>query len=551
MNSTKAQTNYEFDDEPDGIEEAYSSTNNHRNEPEISRNDELEFAGYDEEADELLASEYRIKQENEPTETLPVSEKPSVRMFSVLVGTGVVFGIFGILWFTFFAPKPVRQPAKTSTPEVTSSVPHDESAELKSRLAFQDQQRTIEAQPLTPKERPTLTPQPVPKPTPKPVPVARTPEPPRRVQNFNPPPRVVQTIPLVPRPIQPPPRLITSPPPSTSKPSPTAEKVDPYERWAQLAALGQIRGEVAEVPTAESSTASPNTPNPTVPTTPNLSPTASAISLPFPQDKQQKQINSQPKVDSGIATVTIGDTNPTAMSPGEIGILNRTPVNQNSDVQIAIGSSAKAKVIVPMIWDEAGQSPTGGRFAVQLTEDIKAADGGIALPSGTILITEVNNVTRSNRLVSQSVVAVVYPDSSGRIHQVPIPAGHLVIRGENNQPLIAQGLFDRGSEIARTDVLVGVLSSLGRVGEIINRPTQEVFSQQSGVFGSTTVQTSNRSQPNILAAALEGFFTPTAERLRERSDRSTQELLKRGNVAIVPEGTEVSVFVNSFVFVRR
>lgn len=360
MNSTKPQTNYQFDDEPDGIEEGYSSNNNHRLEPEISRNDELEFAGYDEEADQLLASEYRIQQENEPTETLPVSEKPSVRMFSVLVGTGVVFGIFGILWFTFFAPKPVRQTAKTSTPEVTSSVPHDESAELKSRLAFQDQQRTIEAQPLTPKERPIPTPQPTL--TPKPVPVVRTPEPPRRVQNFNPPPRVVQTIPPVPRPIQPPPRLITSPPPSTSKPSlPPAEKVDPYERWAQLAALGQIRGEAAEVPTTE------------IP--------------PSTQNQQQKQINSQPKVDSEIATVTIGDTNNSAMSPGEIGILNRTPVNQNSNVQIAIGSSAKAKVIVPMIWDEAGQSPTGGRFAVQLTEDMKAADGGIALPSGTILIT--------------------------------------------------------------------------------------------------------------------------------------------------------------------
>lgn len=204
-----------------------------------------------------------------------------------------------------------------------------------------------------------------------------------------------------------------------------------------------------------------------------------------------------------------------------------------------------------MIWDEAGQSPTGGRFAVQLTEDMKATDGAIALPSGTVLITEVNNVTRSNRLVSQSVVALVYPDSSGRIHQVPIPPGNLLIRGEDNQPLIAEGLFDRGSEIAKTDVLVGVLSSLGRVGEIINRPTQETFSQQSGVFGSSTVQTSTRSRPSVLAAALEGFFTPTAERLRERSDRATQELLKRGNVAIVPEGTEVSVFVNSFVSIRR
>lgn len=682
MSATKPPKNYEFDDEPDAIEESGNglspNNNGHRiyevnsltnsnnsqvvnnNDSQISRDDELEFAGYDEEADELLASEYKIKQENEQAEIRPVSEKPSVRMFSVLTGTGVVLGTFGFLWFTFFAPKPVRQQAKTSTPEVTPSSPNDESAELKSRLAFQDQQRTLEAQPPTPKERPTptptATPAPAPKPTPKAVPVARTPEPPRRVQNFNPPPppprpaplppppRIIQAVapPLPPTPPPPPPAppLPSKPSPPlrpTQSPPPPAEKVDPYERWAKLASLGQSRGEIADAPAIESavasnSVASPSTPPtlaiapregsniapPTTPTysaqtpivtasttpapsptatetiqeaTPAPSPGAIAISptlpsatpittgrtsIPFPQDQQPlgpqntqpTQVNPQytrPSAEPEIASAAIGDTrladsNPSTtssgMSAGEIGILNRTPINQNTNIdiatkEIAIGSSAKAKVIVPMIWDEAGQSPTGGRFAVQLTEDMKATDGAIALPSGTVLITEVQNVTRSNRLVSQSVVALVYPDDGGRIHQVPIPPGNLLIRGEDNQPLIAEGLFDRGSEIAKTDVLVGVLSSLGRVGEIVNRPTQEVFSQQSGYFGSTTVQTTSKRRPSVLAAALEGFFTPTAERLRERSDRATQELLKRGNVAIVPEGTEVSVFVNSFVSLRR
>lgn len=255
MSATKSPKNYEFDDEPDAIEESgnglFPNSNGHRiyeanfptnsnnsqvvnnNDSQISRNDELEFAGYDEETDELLASEYKIKQENEQAEIRPVSEKPSVRMFSVLTGTGVVLGTFGFLWFTFFAPKPVRQQAKTSTPEVTPSSPNDESAELKSRLAFQDQQRTLEAQPPTPKERPTptptATPAPAPKPTPKAVPVARTPEPPRRVQNFNPPPPPPRPAPLPP----PPPRIIQAvapplpptpppppPPPLPSKPSP-------------------------------------------------------------------------------------------------------------------------------------------------------------------------------------------------------------------------------------------------------------------------------------------------------------------------------------------
>ena len=61
-----------------------------------------------------------------------------------------------------------------------------------------------------------------------------------------------------------------------------------------------------------------------------------------------------------------------------------------------------ALVIVPMIGDEAGESPTGGGLAVQLTEDMKANDEA-ALPSGTVLITQVDNVARRNGLVSQKL----------------------------------------------------------------------------------------------------------------------------------------------------
>ncbi|CBN56420.1 TrbI/VirB10 family protein [Kamptonema sp. PCC 6506] len=305
-----------------------------------------------------------------------------------------------------------------------------------------------------------------------------------------------------------------------------------------------------------------------VPTPPPSTVAIAPVPLPQQQSVPPISQNPQPVLVSSpkspqsaapmqeIPAIAIGVTDPAAnanrMTPGEAGILNRTTAENSTTMkEIAIGSSAKAIVIVPMIWDEAGQSPTAGRFAVQLTEDIMATDGAMALPSGTVLITQVENVTRGNRLVSQSVVALVYPDAAGRIQQVPIPPGNLIVRGTDNQPLIADSLFDRGSEIAKADILVGILGSLGRVGEIINRPAQETFSQQSGFLGSTAVKTTTSPKPNILAAALEGFFTPTAQRLRERSDRNAQELLKQGNVAIVPEGTQVSVFVNAFVTVQR
>jgi hypothetical protein len=610
-NSSNGANN--FSNSSNGFQAANASNGASSNGKKLSREEERELAGHDGDADELLASEHRIKQDSEGAETRSVSEKPEVRTFSVLMGTGAVLGILGFFWFVFFAPKPVRQQAKTANPKPTQ-VSEDESGELKSRLAFQDQQRALEVQPPEPKNR--STPASKPTPAPKPAPAARRSQTPRQVQNFNPPPpRTVQTIPPpqppLPRPAQPP-----APPPPSPRPtplprplpppallalrpappprSPSPEKVDPYERWAQLASLGQSRGQAVKELNAEGISASSATfpsaiapgmtaasypavpPAMPVPAPPPSAVAIAPVAAPVPLSQQQPvppiSQNPQPVLVSSpkspqsaapmqeIPAIAIGApgsaVNTKVMSPGEAGILNRTTAGENTEGstamrEIAIGSSAQAKVIVPMIWDEAGQSPTAGRFAVQLTEDVIATDGAIALPSGTVLITQVENVTRGNRLVSQSVVALVYPDSAGRIQQVPIPPGYLIVRGIDNQPLIADSLFDRGSEIAKADILVGILGSLGRVGEIINRPAQETFSQQSGFFGSTAVKTTTSSEPNILAAALEGFFTPTAQRLRERSDRNAQELLKRGNVAIVPEGTQVSVFVNAFVTVQR
>jgi len=610
-NSSNGANN--FSNSSNGFQAANAPNGAIRNGKKLSREEERELAGHDGDADELLASEHRIKQDSEGPETRSVSEKPEVRTFSVLMGTGAVLGILGFFWFVFFAPKPVRQQAKTANPKPTQ-VSEDESGELKSRLAFQDQQRALEVQPPEPKNR--STPASKPTPAPKPAPAARRSQTPRPVQNFNPPPpRTVQTIPPpqrplprpaqqpapppprprptpLPRPVPPPALLAFRPAPPPRSPSP--EKVDPYERWAQLASLGQSRGQAVKELNAEGISASSATfpsaiapgmtaasypavpPAMPVPAPPPSAVAIAPVAAPVPLSQQQPvppiSQNPQPVLVSSpkspqsaapmqeIPAIAIGapgsTVNAKVMSPGEAGILNRTTAGENTEGstamrEIAIGSSAQAKVIVPMIWDEAGQSPTSGRFAVQLTEDIMATDGAIALPSGTVLITQVENVTHGNRLVSQSVVALVYPDSAGRIQQVPIPPGYLIVRGIDNQPLIADSLFDRGSEIAKADILVGILGSLGRVGEIINRPAQETFSQQSGFFGSTAVKTTTSREPNILAAALEGFFTPTAQRLRERSDRNAQELLKRGNVAIVPEGTQVSVFVNAFVTVQR
>ena len=107
-----------------------------------------------------------------------------------------------------------------------------------------------------------------------------------------------------------------------------------------------------------------------------------------------------------------------------------------------------------------------------------------------------------------------------------------------------------GTDIAQQDLLVGLLSSLGKVGSIVNQPrTQSSTVVSSGTFNQSTI-TSN-SNPQIWAAALEGFFSPVSERLSRRSDQAVQELLQRPNIQFLPEGTEVSIVVNSFLKVER
>ncbi|MBW4582677.1 MAG: hypothetical protein KME42_24160 [Tildeniella nuda ZEHNDER 1965/U140] len=94
------------------------------------------------------------------------------------------------------------------------------------------------------------------------------------------------------------------------------------------------------------------------------------------------------------------------------------------------------------------------------------------------------------------------------------------------------------------------LSALGQPGALLNQPTEE-FSKaiDSNRFSSTTMRRSR--QPSLLPSLLDGFFTTTAQRLNQRSEQQTQDLIKRSTLAIVPVGTEVSVVINSFFRVNR
>jgi hypothetical protein len=557
-NANRQFESHEFDE----VSEAFSNPTHHSNgngktsttsvqhdleaDDDLTPEEEQQLAGFNPATPQLISEEYRLKQDQESAVERPLAERASIRLGSVVAVVGTVMGAGAVLWFGFLQPRPPARPV-TQSPNPTPTTPptFDETAELKSRLAFQDQQQQLQPESAARSQSPAPS-RPVASRSTAPAPTPAAVSPP--ITASRPDPVIVRS------PVTPPERIQP------------VERVDPFQRWAQLANVGQLRVSPGamepsrtasnDLPGAQSnSSASATQQNPVIP----------VVSIGRTETESSSLTSSSDMVPNsfGVASPTeLRSTFSADMTPGMIGILNRTPAGQLDGQmggfrEVALGTSTKARVIMPMIWDEGSNNSTGGtasaqenRFAVELVEDMKAANGTVALPAGTVLVSRTRSVGRGNNLVSASAIAIVYRDRIGQIRQQTLPPDSLQIRGQDNRPLIAQKLNDVGPDIARQDLLTGLLSSLGRVGTIINQPrTQSSTTTSAGNFNQSVITSS--AEPQIWAAALEGFFNPIAERLSRRSDQTMQELLQRPNVQFVPEGTEVSVVVNSFLRVDR
>ena len=248
-------------------------------------------------------------------------------------------------------------------------------------------------------------------------------------------------------------------------------------------------------------------------------------------------------------------------TPGARGIIQQRPVTFSDEVtgatenarrrQVAMGTSTAGKVIVPVVF-AGGEVSARGRFAIEVSEPLMDIDGNVALEAGTVLITQLTEILDTNTLRPQ-VVSIVYRDAEGQVLQEAVEPGVLIIRGDDNRPLIAQVRNDESSSDLGQDLLVGTLSALGNIGAVLNAPdavTTAVSEVADGnmTVGTSTTVTSGQDQ-DIAAAALEGFFTPLSERVAERFEQQTQTI--SAPYLIVPEGQEVSIFVNGLLEVVR
>lgn len=529
----------------------------------LTDEEEFEIAGYNPEASELIEQEYLIQREGEAKEPQSSSENPLVRfvVMAMLVGGVMLFGL--MVWALFFSSKPISPRVVTTPSPSFAPLESDEASQLKAQLAFRDQSSRLEKQQSAASVPASVTQPSTPQRSPARITSAPASSP--RIVRVSAPPRIIrESVPV---------RATTFSPRTQPKPTPVqSPTVDPLERWNQLATVGQQTAMVTatEQPSATGVSSSATSTPPPLPNSSVASalPSSSAPTQSSTLPSASTQSNSSSPQPTVIPLVSVGGSESVVAqetrsqlvrySAGEQGILSHTATNTPAfadakPMQVRLGTSAVAKVVVPMVWagsntssQQSSQKINSGRFAVELTEDVLSTDGRVALPKGTVLITEVDTVA-SNKLVYQSVVAVIYTTRTGEIRQQTIPKDSVLIRGEGNQPLIARRLnTGKGAAIAKQDILVGLLGAVGQIGEAVNRPRSQFSSVTNGGGFNQTISTISNREPNLIAAAAEGFFKPTSKRLGQRADETTQEILSQPNVLVVTQGTPVSIFFNTF-----
>lgn len=517
---------------------------------EIDPVEAARLAGYNPaETEQLVESEYKLVQAQEGGDTRPKHENPLVRLATVALPIGAIGGgVFGI-WFLFMPPKDEKQPEVVTSPTPTPTLTTDNEGTLKSQLAFQDQQALVEkeAKPKNKRNKEVKA-------------VEQKPARSRRSAVVSEPETIRSMAPTRRYPSPAPIRVAAAPAVTSPKP----ESIDPFARWNALAKLGQQGAE--NQATSETVTTS-NQPLGNTSTSGQLIPTVQVGMQSTTEEASEESETTEPtELPTLLQPPTFQfpvDTQTIVASAkpfGGIGFGDSLTIEERilqADVEttqssqpmhVAIGTTVSARVVVPMI---ASQESKGlGRFVVELTQDVPTTDSKVALPKGTLLITEITNVEKQTNLVNQSAVAIVYKDRLGNTQQQQIPAESLLVRGQDGEPLIAKSNSDPGKTIAGQDFLVSLLSGLGKIGEVVNRPREDNTIIFDGL-GSSQVSRRTTREPDLLAAALEGAFGVAADRLRQRSDKTTDELLSKPKVLVVKKGEEVSVVFNTFFEIQR
>ncbi|MBD1855542.1 MULTISPECIES: hypothetical protein [Leptolyngbya] len=496
----------------------------------IDATEAAQLVGYSpNETEKLIDDQYKLIQENEGGDTRPSYEHPIIRFASVALPLGALGGGALGIWFLLFAPKnnPAAEPVTSATP-TPSLVPNAEGR-LKSQLAFQDQQTSLEKAKSTTQTKPKKSPakpstQKATEPNRSP-PVRRIastePEPPRRVYSVSAPTPVVTRTVAATQAVKPP------------------KAPDPYTQWNTLAKLGQQQAEkITDSATSQRTVIASNSTIPMVQVGMEEADEAAT-------ERPEVVVNPMSTENTVQTDAARSRSIPSEVaSPSSVRQPEFSPSDlSNPPMQIAIGTTIPAKVVVPAIATESNRE----RALVEITEDVPAIDNRIALPKGTLIATEIVKVDPQTHLVHQNAVAIVYRNRLGNIQQQQLPAGSLAIRGRDGTPLIAQA-SQKSEDHTGRDLLIATLSGVAKASEVINLPQAEnVISSDS--FGNTQISRRTNRQPDLLAAAIEGVLETTVDLLKQRAEQPPTA--RQAPILTIPKDQPVSLVFTSFFEIQR
>jgi hypothetical protein len=214
-------------------------------------------------------------------------------------------------------------------------------------------------------------------------------------------------------------------------------------------------------------------------------------------------------------------------------LANVPPVTyQDLSQVVQVGTVVSGEIVVPVAITEDG---TEQRFVVALRSDLLDVEGQVAIAKGQFLVFEVEGVDSSG-LVSAKAVSVV--DEEGNERAI---SAALALESDG-RPLVAQKLFDVGSDVASMDLGIFALGAVSKVGEILNRPQQQSSTSTSG-SSTTTSSTSVSGEPNLLGAIMEGGATPVLDAISKRNEEAIERMNDLDNAWVLSPGLLLSIRV--------
>lgn len=479
----------------------------------------------------------------------PIDETPDLTEHNLITSPWSRIGIIGVplaigfivFYFLFnniINGKPSannpNQTEEKSTQE-TALVANKSDGDVYAQLALAKQQEQIEK--LNQNKEKTPSPsvnsptelKPVAKQTQE-LQVSSAPPPPRTYSpptTYSPPPRTYL-----------PPTTYSPPPRTYSPPRNAASTLDPIAELERLRSIGSF-GRVAYANTTTANT----------PITSSDSDTQTNVTPgqpPSQTDEPPLSTTGQTVEDTGIEKIR-----PRWSSSVKSNVVAKNYLSEESQIiqgrkaqYLVVGQMASGVLVTPLIKEQSDSrngsrnatTDDGRRYVARLTGDLKDNNGQIAVPNGSLLAIELVSVDGANHAIAQ-VRSIILNNT-----EYQIKPGAIAVLGHNTQPLIAQKYHDRGGEIARSDLTVGVVSALGKIGEVINQPdtSEEIEDEFTGRIRSR----SSGNRRNLTGALLEGAFGSLSTIIGERARSSTEEIQSRPNIWYIPKDTRVTFLVN-------